>query len=244
MDVKLYFHANNQFLDLSGRMGYAIYKGQIVQSQITVQDIDQLAFKQLKKISVSTMFGFSPLEEVRKCSHGVYDKCMYSKLSNIMKKETEDKCTVPWVLNTTNICIKSQDVQKAFWIGWKHVTNQEHDCDTPCRTILVNVGAKNQQLENKSHAKLYAYFASHVTQSVEHYYYTILKLVAQIGGYLGLFRVMQFLLDLCGFSRLRPNFRFKHLVECRRSRKDMANEAHLNRSDPVANLSSLALYNI
>ena len=36
--MKLYFHGPDQFLDLSGRMGYKLYRGEIMQSQITVTD--------------------------------------------------------------------------------------------------------------------------------------------------------------------------------------------------------------
>ena len=38
-DVKVYFHKNGQFLDLSGRMGYKIYKKEKVQSQVNGHDI-------------------------------------------------------------------------------------------------------------------------------------------------------------------------------------------------------------
>ena len=38
-DVKVYFHRSDQFLDLSGRMGYKIYKGETVQSQVSWHDV-------------------------------------------------------------------------------------------------------------------------------------------------------------------------------------------------------------
>ena len=239
MDVKLYFHAKDQFLDLSGRMGYKIRKGDRIESQITVKDVMQLEFKQIKNIGILTTSGFVPSEELRKCSHDLYDKCMYSKLANAMKEETEDKCTVPWILNSTNICTKNQDIEKAFSIGWNRITNQKEDCHTPCHTILINVGAMNRmKLKSKDHAKVYAYFSSRVTQSEEHYFYTALTLLAQLGGYVGLFRSTQFLLDLCQFSRLRQNDRLKHSIESRRSRRDGAQETQ--RSDPEMKFSSLA----
>ena len=48
----------------------------------------------------------------------------------------------------------------------------------------------------QNYGRLDAYFLSHVMQSQEHYYLTPLKLFAQIGGYIGLFRLTLFLLDL------------------------------------------------
>ena len=38
-DVKVYFHRYDQYLDLSGRMGYKIYRGETVQSQVQWHDI-------------------------------------------------------------------------------------------------------------------------------------------------------------------------------------------------------------
>ena len=49
------------------------------------------------------------------------------------------------------------------------------------------------------------YFASHVMQSKEHYHYTVLKMLAQIGGYVGLFRLSLFLLELCQCNKYRQD---------------------------------------
>ncbi len=38
-DVKIYFHAPGQYLDLSGRMGYKLYTGETMQSQLSFHDI-------------------------------------------------------------------------------------------------------------------------------------------------------------------------------------------------------------
>ncbi len=37
--VKIYFHAKDQYLDLSGRMGYKAYVGEDMQAQINYEDI-------------------------------------------------------------------------------------------------------------------------------------------------------------------------------------------------------------
>ena len=102
--------------------------------------------------------------------------------------------------------------------------------------------AKNQmKLDNKDIAKVYAYFSSHVTQSEEHYFITLLKLVAQLGGYFGLFRTSLVLLEMCHFSRLRQDDRLKHVVESRRSRRNGTEEAP--EADPTMMLSSFAIEN-
>ena len=42
-DIKVYLHMPQQFLDLTGRMGHKVYKGDKVQTQITYSDNHQLA---------------------------------------------------------------------------------------------------------------------------------------------------------------------------------------------------------
>jgi len=39
IDVKVYFHAPNQFLDLNGRMGYKIRLGERIEGQVNYEDI-------------------------------------------------------------------------------------------------------------------------------------------------------------------------------------------------------------
>ncbi len=38
--MKIYFHAEDQFLDLTGRMGYKVFPNEKVQSQVTYEDIE------------------------------------------------------------------------------------------------------------------------------------------------------------------------------------------------------------
>ena len=40
--MKLYFHNFGQFLDLSGRMGYKVFMGESIQSQVSYEDINLL----------------------------------------------------------------------------------------------------------------------------------------------------------------------------------------------------------
>ncbi len=39
----MYFHAENQFLDLSGRMGYKAFPKQRVEAQVTYEDISLIS---------------------------------------------------------------------------------------------------------------------------------------------------------------------------------------------------------
>ena len=118
--AKVYFHANSQFLDLSGRLGHKVYLGRRYESQITVQDALQIEYKNVHN-------GIIIYDSDRKCSHERYDKCMYDTLSSTMQRETEDNCTVPWLPGELKICTKPHDINKTFWIAWNRITNQEKD---------------------------------------------------------------------------------------------------------------------
>ena len=195
IDAKVYIHAKDQFLDLSGRMGYKIYIGERFESQVSVQEILQLKYKNVKNaLALSS--------SDRSCSHETYDDCMYETLANLMKDNSKDHCTVPWIMDNARICTDPKDINATFWIGWNRITNQENDCLSPCDTITVDIGAKNYQTHDKNYSQMYLYFPSRVTKSEEHYLYTFLKLIGQIGGYLGLYRLFLWILDLFRFNKL------------------------------------------
>ena len=172
-EVKIYFHAPQQFLDISGRMGHKMFKGKQVYTKVNYLDLHQLE----KTLN----------DDQKSCSKESYNKCMYSMLSTWMKNKTEDGCTVPWILDDKKICTKQNDIDTAFWIYWKRVTNQQKDCLTPCHQLLIDVGPKDvQPLKDDSTGKVLIYFPPRLLKSTERYLYTILTLLAEIGGYMGL----------------------------------------------------------
>ena len=183
--MKLYFHGPDQFLDLSGRMGYKLYRGEIMQSQITVTDTEVL------ERTVTEENNKTEEEvEVKTCSKDVYDDCIYGMLNRFMRENTEDDCRAPFVRSDNDtICKKPKDIATAFWIAWNRVTNQKKDCLIPCHSLTVNLGAKNyvkKTVDEQDYALLYLYYAPRVTKNIEHKLYTILSLFAEIGGYVGL----------------------------------------------------------
>ena len=53
------------------------------------------------------------------CSKDVhFDECLNKALINHMKKSTKDEngCTVPWIVNSTNICKNRQFLWSLFYI--------------------------------------------------------------------------------------------------------------------------------
>ena len=80
---------------------------------------------------------------------------------------------------------------------------------------------------------MYLYFSPRVTKSEEHYLYPILKLVGQIGGYLGLYRILLWVLELCRFKKLKGTKKTKT--------DDSLNDDTGTRKDRLIPLSALAL---
>ena len=182
--MKLYFHGPEQFLDLHGRMGYKLYRGEIMQSQITVTDIEILEKNTRKNNDDPSIKDGS-----KTCSNENYDDCIYSMLARSMRENTVDNCTVPYITDDSNICTKPNDINTTFWIAWNRLLNHYKDCNVPCHSTTVNLGAKNHQtktIEKQSYGLLYLYYAPRVTKSIEHVLYTPLNLFAEIGGYIGL----------------------------------------------------------
>ena len=224
IDAKLYIHAKDQFLDLSGRMGYKVFLGKRFECQVTVQEIIQLEYRNVKNaLALSS--------QDKSCSYQAYDECMYNRMSEVMKRNTEDKCTVPWIRNNDRICSKSNDINTTFWVAWNRITNQKKDCFPPCDATLVNVGAKNyKELDQQNHSEVLFYFSPRVMKSEEHYLYTFLKLIGQIGGYLGLYRIVLWFLDLCRFNRLKGD------TACKKNGIDHSDK---EKKDKLISLSAL-----
>ena len=215
MDVQIYFHGPDQFLDLSGRMAYKLNLGEIMQSQITVTDITILERDQKKDEDDPTY------KEGRKsCMTENYDDCIYNMLTNEMRKNTEDNCTVPYVRDDRKICTKDKDINTAFWIAWNRVTNQQLDCNIPCHFLTVSLGAKNYQNTSSTHGILYLYYAPRVTQSEERLLYTLLNLVAEIGGYVGL---------ILGYSLFHVVDLINSAIETKLKRMEADNEPRIER---------------
>ena len=106
-----------------------------MQSQITVTDIKILERNLPKDEKEQNV--------TKTCSKEVYDDCIYGMLARVMRANTDDNCTVPYIRDDSKICTKPEDINTTFWIAWNRVTNQMKDCTIPCRSATVNLGAKN-----------------------------------------------------------------------------------------------------
>ena len=83
--VKIYLSRPGQFMDLSGRMGYKIFPGDVIQTQVTYQDV--------------RMMEKDGPDGGKSCSREVFDECLYGAITERMYREVG--CTVPWVINNS-----------------------------------------------------------------------------------------------------------------------------------------------
>ena len=207
IDALVYFHAKDQFLDLSGRLANKIHLGQQYETQITFVDVYELDYKNVQN-------GVIFYESDRKCSYESYDDCIQHTLTKAMMEETEDHCTVPWILGNNSICAKTVDMKKSFNIWWTRVTNQKKDCLRPCHTTIINLGAKNDWIiKDNSSAQLVAYFSSSVIKNREHYVMSITMLAGQIGGYVGLLRFILTIMELMEFESFIERLAYNNCFE-------------------------------
>ena len=197
-------HEKNQFLDFSGRMGHEVNQGEKVTLQININEVTQIE-KELNmepKYSGENPTGFDTI-----CERMIYDNCMYEQLTKLMIKETQQKCTVPWfppefsigLIGNHTVCSEEKDVNASYWIYYQRITNQQNDCNRPCKSMVLNIGGKNyeynadQTKDNQTYGVGLFYFSMTATKTEESYLYSFSSLIADIGGYMGMLLGFSFL---------------------------------------------------
>ena len=207
--MKIHMHEKNQFWDFSGRMGHEIKAGEKVSLQININDVRQIATES-DATDDDDPTGFD-----QNCEYVNYDDCMYEQLTKLMIEETEENCIVPWypirfseeLIGNHTVCSQEKDVNSSYWIYWNRATNQENDCNRPCKTMVLNIGGKNYENNNENYGVAIIYFSMTATQTKELYLYSFSSLIADIGGYLGMllgFSFLDFASALEALSKKRP----------------------------------------
>ena len=127
-----------------------------------------------------------------------FDECLNKALINHMIKSTKDEngCTVPWIINSTNICKNPKNINTTFWISWNRSTNQLKDCNDPCDTLKITLGKANYRPPKNNQTSWILYFDSKTQLIEEHDLYPVLTLIAEIGGYTGLVRNIYWFMSL------------------------------------------------
>ena len=196
INVKIHIHEKNQFFHLSGRMGHEVKVGEKISSQINIHEVHQLPkyYTNDEETSDESDNRIAKKYETV-CSEINFDECIQNELTRQMITATKDKCLAPWFpieysinqIGNHTVCSKEKDVNASYWIYWNQITNQQNDCNKPCKSIVVSIGGKNYNYdESKNFGSVTFYFSMTSTKTLEHYLYTFTNLFAEVGGYLGL----------------------------------------------------------
>ena len=155
-------------MDLCGRMRNKLYLGENVKYPVKYQDISLLK-RELTWEEKKDKPGIK--EGIKTCSHESYDTCIYKMLDSVMRENTVENCTIPWLPNSYNICTTPNDINTTFWILKARAENSGGDCNLPCHFQSVTVDAKeNDQMAqyDPNFAVLSLYYPSTVSKSTEH----------------------------------------------------------------------------
>ena len=109
--------------------------------------------------------------------------------TKMIEKELIDKvgCTTPFGHDKSQICRQEDDAGKAFEIFANEIF-LESNCSNPCSLFSLAISnEKKQSSTNATYANLRIVFPKTIKVYDRSYTYSSLSLLAEIGGYVGLF---------------------------------------------------------
>ena len=116
-----------------------------------------------------------------------YDTCVAKEVDKFILKEYG--CTSPFGLNLDNIC-KDPNIGLNYisqdMMDFENVKYPHHNCSHPCTYMKVKSIESHIDLDGSSNM-LYLNFQGAVTVMRSQYSYNMLSMIAEIGGYVGLF---------------------------------------------------------
>ena len=95
-------------------------------------------------------------------------------------------CTTPFGFNIDNICTAQDSSKKANTLYNQRVNNFIKECQRPCKLMKVT-GTASIIEGKKSNSFIGIYFDEMIRVSYSYVTYTSLEMIAEIGGYVGLF---------------------------------------------------------
>ena len=107
----------------------------------------------------------------------------------MIEKELIDKvgCTTPFGHDKSQICRQEDDASKAFEIFANEIF-LETNCSNPCSLFSLAISNEEKQSStNATYANLRIVFPKTIKVYDRSYTYSSLSLLAEIGGYVGLF---------------------------------------------------------
>ena len=98
--------------------------------------------------------------------------------------ETVD-CTWPFSSNKEKICENVEDAKIAYEIGMKHYRKKSNDCLDPCNFLKID--SNELGVFSSLNPEISFKFPEFIRITRAYYSYTRINLIAEIGGYVGLF---------------------------------------------------------
>ena len=119
------------------------------------------------------------------------DDCLYEAI----QKECEDQvgCTTPFNVDKSNICTEVEDARKSAdifaEIAFRNYTKAKEFCPKACQQYIISFSNKEWFYNSDYDQVIKATFEfpRFVRTSKSNHSYTALELIAEVGGYVGLF---------------------------------------------------------
>ena len=117
-----------------------------------------------------------------------YDLCVDRHIEN--KARQIYGCTTPFGIDKTNICANQTTAQQVLKM-YKNIWYKNNTaCKVPCKRYSINpikLKDQNNTHEPYGYTKVRLYLDDGVVMSEEIFLYSILTMIAEVGGYVGLF---------------------------------------------------------
>ena len=115
------------------------------------------------------------------------DECVHNSLN----KESMEKigCVSPFGINKDNICKDPKRSKMAFELFWEYRNYGRSNltCLKPCSFLNIKLSKSNENPSEKKDGRLIFFFREFIQETSSYYSYGSRELIAEIGGYVGLF---------------------------------------------------------
>ena len=100
-------------------------------------------------------------------------------------------CTTPFGLELDNICTKQDEMYDANDLFWDALLGMDvqvaKECPYPCQFLMNRITTTDYKDENDTANYIRLAFEKYIKVTTSTYGYTELELLAELGGYVGLF---------------------------------------------------------
>ena len=96
-------------------------------------------------------------------------------------------CVTPFGYDKTNICTNSTRAKQAYDYFENSFKSFSMNCLNPCNYFLIDWKKTSEYNQSTPFATVRLSFNEYIKKTTSHYSYLTLSLVAEIGGYVGLF---------------------------------------------------------